>query len=177
MARSGPGADFPPNDVYSRTMLDAYARMKDEGITALVFGDIHLADLRAYRDGLLAHAGLEGVYPLWGRDVAGLYAEFLALGFRALTVCIDLERLTESHCGAALTADFVASLPAGIDACGERGEYPSFVSDGPTFRRPVAFTQGPIHRQPPFAFRELLPVVGQAFQPDVCAPKTSGWKA
>jgi diphthamide synthase (EF-2-diphthine--ammonia ligase) len=135
MARSGPGADFPPNDVYGRTILDAYGRLKGAG----AFSDIHLADLRAYRDGLLAHAGLEGVYPLWGRDGAELYAEFLALGFRALT------------------ADFVASLPAGADACGERGEYHSFVFAGPSFRRPVAVERGPIHRRPPFAFRERLP--------------------
>jgi uncharacterized protein (TIGR00290 family) len=152
-----PGTDFPPNDVYSRTMLAAFARMKDRGVEVVAFGDIFLEDLRAYRDGLLAAAGLRGVYPLWGRDTTELYDEALTLGLRAITVCIDGGRLSEAHCGRLLTADFLASLPAGVDACGERGEYHTFVYDGPGFRRPVSFTMGEVHRQPPFVFRELLP--------------------
>ncbi len=152
---TGPGTDFPPNDVYSRTILSALARLKGEGIEAVVFGDIFLDDLRAYRDRLLAHAGLEGCYPLWGRDSGGLYDEFCRLGFRAVTVCVDLQRLNESHCGRILTPEFRASLPEGADPCGERGEYHTFVSDGPSFRRPVAYTLGGPHRHEPFLFREL----------------------
>jgi diphthamide synthase (EF-2-diphthine--ammonia ligase) len=118
MAHTTPGTDFPPNDVYSRTMLAALGRLKGEGIEVVVFGDIFLEDLRAYRDGLLARAGLEGAYPLWGRGTRGLYEEFLALGYQAVTVCVDTERLTEGHCGQLLTAAFLDSLPAGVDPCG-----------------------------------------------------------
>jgi diphthamide synthase (EF-2-diphthine--ammonia ligase) len=126
------------------------------GVEHVVLGDVYLEDLRAYRDGLLADAGLSGVYPLWGRDTRELYGEFVALGYRAATVCVDAGRLTEGHCGRELTADFLASLPAGIDPCGERGEYHSFVFDGPAFRRPVRFGLGEVHRQPPFVFRDLV---------------------
>src|SRR5262249_4816644 len=75
-------------------------------------------------------------------------------------VCVDAQRLNEEHCGRLLTADFLASLPAGVDPCGERGEYHTFVFDGPGFRRPVAFEPGHLHRQPPFVFPELLPGAG-----------------
>jgi uncharacterized protein (TIGR00290 family) len=157
MAHTTPGTTFPPNDVYSRTILRAFAGLKDEAIEVIAFGDIYLADLRAYRDRLLAHAGLEGSYPLWGRDSGELYDEFTTLGYRAVVVCVDTERLTEAHCGRYLTPAFRDSLPAGADPCGERGEYHSFAFDGPLFRRPVPFTLGAIHRQPPFAFQELFP--------------------
>lgn len=153
----GPGTDFPPNDVYSRTILAALARLKADGVNVVVFGDIYLEDLRAYRDGLLRHAGMEGRYPLWGRDPEELYDEVDKLGLRAVTVCVDAERLTEGHCGQLLTPEFRRSLPPGADACGERGEYHSFAFDGPEFRRPVAYALGEAHRHPPFVFRELYP--------------------
>jgi uncharacterized protein (TIGR00290 family) len=157
MARSTPGTDFPPNDVYSRAILAALARLKGEGVEVVVFGDIYLQDLRAYRDRLLAAAGLEGRYPLWGRDTAGLYDELCRLGCRAVTVCVDTGRLTEGHCGRLLTPAFRDSLPEGVDPCGERGEYHSFAFDGPPFRRPVPYTLGEAHRHGPFLFRELYP--------------------
>ena len=152
-----PGTDFPPNDVYSRTILDALKRFDERGIGVVVFGDIFLEDLRAYRDRLLGFAGLEGRYPLWGRDTGELYDEFVALGFAAVTVCVDTLRLTEGHCGRLLTPAFRASLPEGVDPCGERGEYHTFAFDGPLFRRPVAYTLGEVHRHEPFAFQELYP--------------------
>jgi uncharacterized protein (TIGR00290 family) len=157
MAHSRPGTDFPPNDVYSRTILAALARLKEERIEVVVFGDIYLEDLRAYRDQLLAHAGLEGCYPLWHRDPGELYDELCRLGYRAVTVCVDTQRLSEAHCGQVLTPAFRDSLPAGADPCGERGEYHSFVFDGPAFRRPVAFTLGKLHQHAPFLFQELFP--------------------
>jgi len=157
MPHAGPGTTFPPNDVYSAAVLAAFGRLKAEGVEVIAFGDIYLADLRAYRDRLLAHAGLDGRYPLWGRDSAELYDEFVDVGFQAVTVCVDLGRLTEGHLGRPLDAGFRASLPAAADPCGERGEYHSFAFAGPPFRRPVPFALGGVHRHDPFAFRELYP--------------------
>jgi uncharacterized protein (TIGR00290 family) len=158
MAHATPGTDFPPNDVYSLTILAALGKLKEDGIEVVVFGDIFLEDLRAYRDKLLGFAGLEGCYPLWQRDTAELYDEFITLGFQAVVVCVDTLRLPAEVCGRLLTPDFRASLPAGVDPCGERGEYHTFVFDGPLFRRPVAFTPAEVHRHEPFAFQELLPL-------------------
>ena len=157
MAHSAPGTTFPSNDLYTAAIVAAWTRLKEEGIETVVFGDIYLEDLRAFRDRLLAQVGLRGCYPLWGRDPEGLYGEFTDLGFRAVVVCVDLERLTAGHCGRLLTPEFRRSLPAGADPCGERGEYHSFAFDGPPFRRPVPFRLGEVHPRPPFAFQELYP--------------------
>jgi uncharacterized protein (TIGR00290 family) len=161
VALNRPGTDFPPNDVYSRTILAALDKLKQEGIEVVVFGDIYLEDLRAYRDGLLAHAGLEGAYPLWGRDPAALYDEMCRLGYQAVTVCVDGERLSEAHCGQILTQEFRDSLPVGVDVCGERGEYHSFVFDGPSFRQAVPWKPGEVHQHAPFFFQELYPGDGE----------------
>jgi uncharacterized protein (TIGR00290 family) len=164
MAHSTPGTTFPPNDTYTRTMLEAFMQLKEEGVEVIVFGDIFLEDLRAFRDRLLGQVGLEGCYPLWGRDSAELYKEFHALGFQGITVCVDTNRLSEEHCGQFLTPDFRASLPDKVDPCGERGEYHSFTFDGPLFRRPVPFRLGAVHRQVAFVFQELYPAnLGIAF--------------
>jgi uncharacterized protein (TIGR00290 family) len=157
MAHSTPGTTFPPNDAYTRTMLQALKQLKAEGIEVIGFGDIFLEDLRAFREQLLSLVGLAGCYPLWGRDTTELYHEFIDLGFAAITVCVDTNRLSTEHCGMYLTPQFRDSLPDGVDACGERGEYHSFTFDGPLFRRPVDFRLGEIHRQDPFAFQELYP--------------------
>jgi uncharacterized protein (TIGR00290 family) len=162
MAHATPGTTFPPNDVYSAAMLAAFAELKAEGIAVVVFGDIYLEDLRAYREKLLAQAGLAGHYPLWARDSGELYAEFVALGFEAVSVCVDTSRLSEEHLGRRLNAAFRDTLPDGVDPCGERGEYHSFVLHGPVFRRPVPFVLGDVHRHTPFAFQELYPVGGSA---------------
>src|SRR5262249_28791859 len=150
----------PPNDTYTRAMLQALRLLKDTGIDVIVFGDIFLEDLRAFRDRLLAEVGLAGCYPLWGRDSAELFREFIGLGFMAVTVCVDTIRFSVAHCGQPLTPAFADSLPGGVDPCGERGEYHSFAFDGPLFRRPVLFRTGDIHRQEPFVFRELYPGAG-----------------
>ena len=157
MAHTTPGTSFPPNDTYTHSMLEAFRRLLGEGIEVVVFGDIFLEDLRTFRDRLLDLAGLEGCYPLWGRGSEELYAEFCDLGYRAVTVCVDAGRLTEGHCGQLLTPAFRAALPEGADPCGERGEYHSFVFDGPLFRRPAPFRLGGLHRQGPFVFQELYP--------------------
>jgi len=157
MAHTVPGTDFPPNDVYSRTMLAALERLKSSGIEVIVFGDIFLEDLRAYREKLLAHAGLEGCYPLWGRDTGVLFDEFVQLGFQAVTVCVDTERLPGEYCGRLLNEAFREGLPHGCDLCGERGEYHSFAFDGPIFNQPIPYRLGEVHIHEPFAFQELLP--------------------
>jgi diphthamide synthase (EF-2-diphthine--ammonia ligase) len=138
-------------------MLAALERLKAAGVRVIVFGDIFLEDLRAYREKLLAHVGLEGRYPLWGRDTDILFDEFIQLGFQAVTVCVDTKRLTGTQCGRLLNSAFRASLPVDCDPCGERGEYHSFAFDGPIFHQPVSYRLGEIHMHEPFAFQELLP--------------------
>ncbi|TMQ31026.1 MAG: hypothetical protein E6K70_23380, partial [Planctomycetota bacterium] len=157
MAHSTPGTAFPSNDAYTSTMLKALEQLKGEGIEVIIFGDIFLEDLRAFRDRLLNLVGLAGCYPLWGRNTTELYSEFNNLGFKAVIVCVDTKRLAAECCGQLLTPAFLASLPDGVDACGERGEYHSFTFDGPLFRGLVPFRLGEVHRHEPFAFQEVYP--------------------
>jgi uncharacterized protein (TIGR00290 family) len=159
MASATPGTAFPSNDTYTPTMLDALKQLKGTGIEVIVFGDIFLEDLRAFRQHLLDLAGLEGCYPLWGIDTTELYNEFSDLGFKGVTVCVDMTRLPPEQCGQFLTPTFRDSLPEGVDACGERGEYHSFTYDGPLFRCPIPFRLGDVHRHDPFAFQELYPCI------------------
>jgi uncharacterized protein (TIGR00290 family) len=157
MPHATPGTSFPPNDTYTRTMLEALGRLKAEGVEVMVFGDIFLEDLRAFRDRLLEHAALKGCYPLWGSDTTELYHQFNDLGFKGVIVCVDTKRLSADHCGQLLTPEFGQALPEGVDPCGEWGEYHSFTFDGPLFRRPVAYRLGEVHLHEPFAFQELYP--------------------
>lgn len=146
---------FASNDVYEEKMIEAFERARREGIEAIVFGDIFLEDLRAYRERLLGRAGLRGIYPLWGRPTRELMEEFIAHGFRAVVVCVDAARLDASWAGRPLDARFLAELPEGVDPCGENGEYHTFVFDGPGFSRPVALSHGETVSRDPFCFREL----------------------
>ncbi len=148
--------DLPGNNTYEAAMLAAFDRARENGVEAIAFGDIYLEDLREYREGLLAQAGLRGIYPLWKRDTRELLREFITSGWRAIVVCTDGERLDASWSGRQIDVRFALDLPPGVDPCGERGEYHSFVYDGPLFSSPVAFQKGDVVERAPFAFCELL---------------------
>jgi uncharacterized protein (TIGR00290 family) len=130
------------NEGYVAALREVLRAQRARGVEAVIFGDIFLADLRAWREGFLAECDVAGVFPLWGEDTRSLAAEFVARGFRAVICCVNDADLDETAVGRALDAGFFAGLPAGVDPCGENGEYHSFVHDGPVFRQPVAFRAG-----------------------------------
>lgn len=130
------------NETYVATLRAVLLDLRAKGVEAVIFGDIFLADLRAWREGFLAEAGIKGVFPLWGEDTRALAEQFVARGFKAVICCADDARLDEHAVGRALDEDFFAGLPAGVDPCGENGEYHSFVYDGPVFRTPVRYRPG-----------------------------------
>lgn len=149
--------DLPGNNTYETMMVAAFDAARRDGVEAIAFGDIYLEDLREYRERLLARCSLRGVYPLWQRNTAELLREFIAGGWRAVTVCTDDERLPPSWSGREIDDAFAAALPEAVDPCGERGEYHSFVYDGPLFAEPVSFTKGDVVTRAPFTFCDLLP--------------------
>lgn len=166
--------------VYNELMAQSMQAQQQEGITHAIFGDINLADLRAYREGQLAQVGMEAVFPLWNRPTSELVQEFLQLGFKAVVVCVNARVLDASFAGRILDKRFLQDLPPTVDPAGENGEYHTFVYDGPIFREPVRYTLGENVRKtyPPasdpddncfkqepkpmydnaFWFRDLLPV-------------------
>jgi len=127
---------------YSRLMKQAVLDLKEEGFTHALFGDIFLEDLKKYRDDELAKVAITGVYPLWKKDTEVILKEFLSLGFKAITVCVNAQLLDKSFCGREVDQSFIDDLPSGIDLCGEHGEFHTFVYDGPIFKEPVHFTIG-----------------------------------
>jgi uncharacterized protein (TIGR00290 family) len=148
------------NEAYERAFHAAAARARVEypGLRAIAFGDLFLEDVRAYRERLAAEAGLEPVFPVWGRDTAGLAAEVVALGYRAHLVCVDTEALPAAFAGAPFDAALLQALPSSVDPCGERGEFHTFVHDGPIFARPVGVATGEVViREGRFAYCDLLP--------------------
>jgi len=110
-----------------------------DGITHAVFGDIDLMAHREWEEKVCAQAGIVASLPLWDEPRRKLVDEFLALGFKAVVVCVNGDYLGEEFCGREFDQSFLADLPAGVDACGENGEFHTFVYDGPAFMHPVGF--------------------------------------
>lgn len=136
--------EMPSMDVYEQLMAATFGELRGQGVTAGLFGDIFLEDLRAYRETQLAAAGLAAGFPLWGVPTGALVREFLGLGFRAITTCVDAKCLDRSFVGRVVDEQFLRDLPAHVDPCGENGEFHTFVYDGPLFRQPVAFERGEV---------------------------------
>ncbi len=145
------------NEEYEARMAEAFAQYRERGINSVVFGDLFLEDVRAYRDQFLARHGMHGLYPVWRRDTGEFIREFIGLGFKAVVTCVDPQVLDESFAGRMIDEEFLSSLPARVDPCGENGEFHSFVFDGPGFRERVQFTVGEAVSRGGFCFCDLLP--------------------
>ncbi len=146
------------NETYEARMDAALGRHAQAGVSAVAFGDIFLEDVRAYRERNLARVGLRGVFPLWRRDTHEVAQSFIRLGFRAITTCVDTHALDARFTGRAYLERFLAELPPGVDPCGENGEFHTFVSDGPIFSAPIAYTVGEmVLREGRFSYCDLLP--------------------
>lgn len=128
-----------PNAEYERRLLDALAPYRARGIDSVVFGDINLADIRAYREALLARAGMRCLFPLWGQDTTALAARQVASGMRAVVTCVNHQALPRDMAGREFDRAFLDALPASVDPCGENGEFHTFVFDAGAFRAPVAW--------------------------------------
>lgn len=134
--------DEATNTAYEAAMLKTLARFKEEGVHYVIYGDIYLSDLRQYREQMLDHIGMKGVFPLWGEDTYQLVQEFIRNGFKTITCCVDEEVLDASFAGKVIDEDFPHLLPEGVDPCGENGEYHTFCYDGPIFQHPVPIEVG-----------------------------------
>ena len=145
-----------PNGRYEEVMAEMCRRAMNAGIERMVFGDLFLTDIRAYRERMLAGTGLDPVFPLWDAPTDALAREMLAGGLRARVACVDRRVLNSSFAGREFDASFIADLPPAVDPCGENGEFHTFVSDGPMFSRPIAVETGTLHEDGDFIFADLL---------------------
>jgi uncharacterized protein (TIGR00290 family) len=146
------------DESYSAAMAEALGRLGARWPTlrSVAFGDLFLADVRAWREERLAEVGWRGRFPLWGRDTAELAREVIALGFRTTICCVDTEQLPIGFAGREYDAALLAQLPAGVDPCAERGEFHTCVHAGPIFRRPLTLRRGEVVlREGRFGFCDL----------------------
>jgi len=151
---------IPPNcvnAVYEEAMANAMASARAEGVFHVVFGDLFLADVRAYREKHLTACGMNGVFPLWGRDTRALAGEMVASGVRAAITCVDPKQLSPAFAGRTFDAALLEELPPGVDPCGEKGEFHTFAFAGPMFRWPIRVRPGEIVTRDGFVFADLLP--------------------
>ncbi len=136
-----------------------------EGFVGVIFGDIHLTDVRAWYEERVRSAGLDHVEPIWGDAPADLLREFVGGGGRAVVTCCELSKLDESWLGRTIDERFVAEIAtAGIDVCGENGEYHSFAFAGPSFRGPVAWSVGERRTEGGFVQLDLLSPLDAAIE-------------
>jgi uncharacterized protein (TIGR00290 family) len=149
---------IPPrcsNSLYEQRWIETFASAPLEAVDEVAFGDLFLEDVRRYREALLGREGKRGLFPLWGRDTTCLAHEFVAAGFRAVLVCVDPKQLDGSFAGRDYDERLLAELPAGVDACGEGGEFHTFVYAGPGFSEPIGCRVGGVLERDGFVFCDL----------------------
>jgi uncharacterized protein (TIGR00290 family) len=150
------------NEIYEQAMSVAMAQARAEGVRHIIFGDLFLEDVRAYREDKLAACGMTPVFPLWGRDTRGLAEEMLAAGLSAHLTCVDPRKLDWMFAGRRFDRSLLDALPRCVDPCGENGEFHTFASAGPMFRRTIPLTLGEIVERDGFVFADLLPEAARA---------------
>lgn len=144
------------NAEYEAAMARAVARARGDGITVMAFGDLFLEDIRNYREAKLAGTGLRPVFPAWAIPTQTLAREMIAQGLRARLTCVDPRQLSPKLVGREFDQRLLDELPAGVDPCGEHGEFHTFVYDGPMFQRRVPISSGEVIERDGFAFADLL---------------------
>ncbi|HEU5352199.1 MAG TPA: ATP-binding protein [Terracidiphilus sp.] len=144
-----------PNAVYEQRMAEAIQRAKAERVDAIAFGDLFLADIRAYRENMLANTGIQPLFPVWDIPTANLARQMIDAGLRAKLVCVDPRQLPASFCGRDFDVSLLADLPAHVDPCGERGEFHTCVYAGPCFVQPIPVESGEIVHREGFVYADL----------------------
>jgi len=145
------------NSQYEAAMERFIAASRQQGIECMAFGDLFLDDIKAYREAKLSGTGITPLFPVWGIPTDQLAKEMIASGVRAVVTCVDPKQLAASFAGREFNEEFLSALPAGVDPCGERGEFHTFVFDGPIFRRPVEIEVGEIAERDGFIYADVLP--------------------
>jgi uncharacterized protein (TIGR00290 family) len=154
------------NEVYEQITGAVLEDFRANGVNTVGFGDLFLEDLRAWREGNLARAGMTGVFPIWKRDTTHLARALIASGFRAILSCVE-GKVGPGFAGRAYDERLLQDLPPGIDPCGEYGEFHSFVHAGPCLSRPVDVTVGETVVRDGRYYADLL--LGESAVPAPCA--------
>jgi uncharacterized protein (TIGR00290 family) len=151
-----PVSSNPSNDEYESKWATALNPLKKSlKLDGVAFGDLFLEDIKTYREQSLSKIGMQSHFPIWGWSSKEVLKAFFGLGFKAIVVAVDTKKLSPNFVGRMFDLDFVEDLPAGIDPCGENGEFHTFVFDGPFFQKTVNFSLGEKYEKDNFAYQEL----------------------
>jgi len=146
----------PCSNAQYEQIIDGFLQSaRGDGITHMAFGDLFLADIRAYREKQLAGTAITPLFPLWAADTAALSREMIAAGLRAVLTTIDPRHLPREFAGQTFDQSLLERLPAGVDPCGENGEFHTFCCAGPMFQRPVALRSGAVVERDGFVFADF----------------------
>jgi uncharacterized protein (TIGR00290 family) len=152
--RTIPLPDPCTNEEYERELRTSVASAVEDGFTHVAFGDLFLEDVRQYREDRLRGTGMSPIFPLWGKPTDALAREMTDAGVRAVLTCVDTQSLSRDFAG----KDFASALPllpAGVDPCGERGEFHTCVTAGPMVSRALATRTGELVQRDRFVFADL----------------------
>jgi uncharacterized protein (TIGR00290 family) len=145
-----------PNEIYEQRMTKALAQARADGVTHMIFGDLFLEDIRAYREEKLAGTGITPVFPLWQRPTVQLARDMIESGMEAFLATVDLAKLPASFAGRRFDNALLADLPDGVDPCGENGEFHTCVTAGPMFAGSLPVMPGEVVTRDGYAYCDLL---------------------
>jgi uncharacterized protein (TIGR00290 family) len=147
---------FPcPNEIYEARMGEAMRAAREQGISKIIFGDLFLEDIRAYREEKLRGTGIKAVFPLWKIPTGRLAREMIAGGLQARVVTLDPNKVPRELAGASFDDALLQALPPGVDPCAENGEFHTCVTGGPMFAKDIEVKSGEIVEREGFVFADL----------------------
>jgi uncharacterized protein (TIGR00290 family) len=145
------------NSEYESQLSKALAHHYAEGVRSVIFGDLFLEDIRKYREEKLSAMKMTAAFPIWKKDTRELASYFIKEGFRAILCTVDPGALDPTFCGREFDEALLSDLPAGVDPCGENGEFHTFVYGGPIFERNIEVKKGEVVFRDGFYFADILP--------------------
>lgn len=146
-----------PNGAYETAAAAIIGNAEAAGVTHMAFGDLFLEDIRSYRENLLKDSSIEPLFPIWRQPTDQLAHDMIASGQEAYLTCVDPKVLPAEFAGRRFDQQLLDDLPAGVDPCGENGEFHSFVSRAPVFDRPIDVTVGERVTRDGFVFADVIP--------------------
>jgi len=143
------------DEQYRAAMSVAIDEARERKVQAVAFGDLFLADVRAYREAQLSGTGLTPLFPLWGRPTAALARKMIDNGMEAIVTCVDTEQLDARFAGRSFDRSLLEDLPEGVDPCAENGEFHTVAIAGPMFYERVGVDVGDVVDRGRFVFVDV----------------------
>ncbi|MBN2689727.1 MAG: adenine nucleotide alpha hydrolase [Gammaproteobacteria bacterium] len=144
------------DEIYRSKMKGIIAKLEKQGVSHIAFGDLFLKEIRHYREQRLKDTTIAPLFPLWNMDTKQLAHDFVKLGFKAITTCIDTTKLPSIFLGNEFDTEFINKLPPHADPCGENGEFHTFVYNGPIFDTKINCTKGTVIKNKNLLFIDLI---------------------